>query len=72
MRVYTSMLYREVYTQLAFNKDWCGWKLDRISPSDFRRAVDKTYKKLVTDSLPSLPKRAETDTWRTFAITRAS
>lgn len=34
------MLYGEVYTLPASNKDWCGWKLDRISPSNFRRAVN--------------------------------
>lgn len=51
MRVYTSMLYREVYTLPVTNKGWYGWKLDRISPSNFRRAVDKIYKKRVTDRL---------------------
>ena len=40
-------------------RDWCGWKLDRISPSSFRWAVSNIYKKLVTDRLPGLPKNAE-------------
>ena len=57
--MYTSTLYREVYTLPASNKDWYGWKLDRISPSNFRRAVNNIYKKLVTDRLPGLPKNAE-------------
>ena len=57
--MYTSTLYREVYTLLASNKDWCGRELDRISPSDFRRAVNNIYKELVTDGLSGLPENAK-------------